>query len=432
MMRDTPVPLGSEEQQLATAVLLSLGGFIAQLAALWELADVTEDEVRPRDGDGAAAQFRAATEASLARLSPADRVHVAAAGAEWIEAMLQLSQNEIGIAFGYPHGGAAASAVAERAQAALADLLSAYPDLPSASTFTLGFLDAFTRVPRVDVMYESIVIGAVSALHVQLRSLTVTVDHDRLPLLSDEQVSSRVERLLRGGIPRWRGWLREGLGCDISIAPGDLARASEILARRNLFVHHGGVVSSRYRSAIPDAPPIGTRLIADAAYAREALATLALLGTQIAVTAWGAYRPTFRSSTELLALFLTQHYAVPVRAWPLVGAVARWLTDGASNVSQREFARVLAALAAKRRGDAGGVHELCDLWIPAQPDLALVRQVLLGEMDAAFESATQMLDNRTLTLFDLESWPALEDLRAQPKWESLRTAAERAGRPNGV
>jgi hypothetical protein len=32
MMRDTPVPLGSEEQQLATAVLLSLGGFIAQLA----------------------------------------------------------------------------------------------------------------------------------------------------------------------------------------------------------------------------------------------------------------------------------------------------------------------------------------------------------------------------------------------------------------
>jgi hypothetical protein len=397
-----------------------LGGFITQVAALWELADICEVSVRPRDDRGAEDLVREATEGSMAGLDSEAQVRIGHAGAEWIAAMEELPAAELGVAFGQAHGTEDASAAAARAESALQRLLATYPDVAHAGTFLLGFLDAFTAVSRVDVMYESIATAAVSAFHVQLRAIVLTVEHERRPEVGEADLSAIVDGLINGGLPRWRRWLHDRLGADYPSAPDETSRLSEVFLRRNLFVHSGGVVSARYASGVKDAPRLGTRLSADATYTREALGGLLVSGVKLAVTAWSAFRPAFASNAQVLAIFLTQRYLLRVRAWPAVRGVGTWLLGAALEPAQRDFARVLAALSAKRMGDDAQVWELCKPWDPAQPDLLLVRLVLLGRIDEAFETAKRLRDAGALTTFDLDTWPALEDLRADPRWEQLR------------
>lgn len=421
-MRNAHVPLGSADQQLATAVLLSLGGFIAQVAALWELADICEESVRPRDDRSAEELVREATEGSMAGLDNEAQLRIGHAGAEWIAAMEELPAAELGVAFGQAHGTEDASAAAARAQGALERLLGAYPDIAHAGTFLLGFLDAFTAVSRVDAMYESIVTAAVSAFHAHLRAIVLTVEHERQPEVGEADLSGMVDGLINGGLPRWRRWLHDTVGADFPSDSEEISRLSEVFLRRNLFVHSGGVVSARYASGVRDAPRLGTRLSADATYTREALRGLLVSGVKLAVTAWSAFRPPFASNAQVLAIFLTQRYLLRVRAWPAVLGVGTWLLGASLEPAQRDFARVLAALSAKRTGDDAQVRALCEPWDPAQPDLVLVRQVLLGQIDEAFETARRLREAGALTTYDLDTWPALEDLRADPRWEQLRRA----------
>lgn len=147
----------------------------------------------------------------------------------------------------------------------------------------------------------------------------------------------------------------------------------------------------------------------------------------MAVLAWGAFKPTFATNAALLAAFLTQRYLLPVRAWPLTRGIARWLMTTATDAAQRDFARVLAALSAKRRGDEAEVRALCEGWDPATPDLVLIRHVLLGQMDDAFENARQQLAAGLLTGYELDTSPGLADLRDDPRWSELRTSAEQRG-----
>jgi hypothetical protein len=429
-MRNGHVPLGSVDQQVATAVLVSMGGFVAQVAALWELADICEESVRPRDAHGVEDMLREATEGSMAGLGTDVRLRVAQAGAEWIEAMQALPQDDFGVAFGMPHGTAEASVATERAQTGLEGLLSAYPDIAHAGTFVLGFLDALTAVSRVDVMYESIVTAAVSAFHAQLRAILLAVEHDRQPELDEAALSSIVDGLINGGGPKWRHWLHAVLGAGYTGEPEEVTLVSEVFARRNVFVHHGGVVSARYARAVPGAPRLGTRLTADATYTRQALGALVLMGVKVAVLAWSAFRPTFASSAQLLAMFLTQRYLLRVRAWPAVHDVAAWLLETAIEPSQRDFARVIAALSAKRMGNGAEVRSLCESLDVTQPDMALAREVLLDHLDEAFVIARRLLEAGALTTYDLDTWPVLDEMRADPRWGQLRPPDREADQPD--
>lgn len=419
-MRNTYAPLGSEYQQLATSVLLSLGGFIEQIGALWELVGICEESVRPHDEKTVDEILREATEGSLAGLDDDVRLRVGEAGLTWIGAVQELPQSAIGVAFGLPHGNEQASGAMARAQTALERLISAYPDLPHVATFLLGHLDAFTTVSRAEVMYESIVTAGVSAFHAQLRALVLTVEHDRRPDLSEAELAGMVDGIVSRGLPSWRGWLAKAVHGDLKADEAELAQASEVLLRRNLFVHNGGVVTHRYARAVPDAPALGRRLSADAAYARDALRLLLSVGLRFAVTAWAAFRPDFRSGAEVLALFLTQRCLLRVRAWAAIRPVAQWLMEAAADAGHRDVARVLAALCAKRLGDDADLRALCEAWDPAQPDLALIRLVLLGEIDAALGAAMRLLAAGQLTTYDLETWPALDDLRADSRFAALR------------
>lgn len=241
-----------------------MSGFIGQVAALWELADVCEESVRPRENEGVDALMRDATEESLSGLADDVKSRIGQAGMDWIAAMQDLPQDQIGIAFGLPHGSAQASAAAERAERALSRLLDAYPDIGHAATFLLGFLDAITAVSRVEVMYESIVTASVSALHTQLRAILVTVEHERRPQLGEEALLGIVEGVVNGGLPKWEGWLRETFGTSLPGTADERVRISEVFQQRNLFVHHGGAVSTRYAGGVASAPPIGSRVSADA------------------------------------------------------------------------------------------------------------------------------------------------------------------------
>jgi hypothetical protein len=419
-MRNTYVALGSEYQQLASAALLSFGGFIEQIGALWELVGICEESVRPHDEKTVDEILREATEESLAGLDDDVRLRVGEAGHEWIDAVQELQQSEIGVAFGLSHGDEHASHVMARAQSALERLISAYPDLPHAATFLLGQLDAFTTVSRAAVMYESIVMAGVSAFHAQLRALVLTVEHDRRHDLSEAELAGVVDGIVSRGLPRWRAWLADTVHADLKADDAEVAQASEVFLRRNLFVHSGGVVTHRYACAVPDSLPVGRRLSADAAYAHDALRVLLSVGLRFAVTTWAAFRPDFRSGAELLTLFLTQRYLLRVRAWAAIRPVAKWLVEAAVDAQQRDVARVLAALCAKRLGDHVDLHALCGAWDPPQPDLALVRQVLLGEIDAALHGAMRLLAAGQLTRYDLDTWPALDDLRADSRFAALR------------
>lgn len=191
------------------------------------------------------------------------------------------------------------------------------------------------------------------------------MEHERRPDVGEADLSGTVDGLINGGLPRWHRWLHDTVGADFPSDPAETSRLSEVFLRRNLFVHSGGRVSARYASGVPDALRLGTRLSADASYAREALRGLLVSGVKLAVTAWSAFRPAFASNAQVLAIFLTQRYLLRVLAWPAVLSVATWLLGAAVEPAQRDFARVLAGLSAKRMGDDALVRALCEPWDPA-------------------------------------------------------------------
>lgn len=416
---DARVPLGAGPQLLAATFLNNVNTFVAEITTLHELVATTRAQLEPQDRIRFDERVQELTAGSVDGLLNGDKVRVAQAARAWFESMQALPQEGVGLAFGIPVGSEHATAVAMRAEAAFQALIAAFPDAEHAGRFVLGFADALSAVPRADVMYASLVVAGVSSFRTLLRGIALEVGHRDDPALGEPELIARLERLIeRRGLPDWDLWFGTKIGVTVGAAISDDAKFREIFSRRDVIVHHGGLVSRRYLSAWPGTA-LGKRLLTDAAYAEGALDHLLTAGLVFLSAAWSAIAEPLGEPSQQMLNYNLLKYVVPVGRWQVVHDVSTWLVTQARSESIRAVAVIHAALASKRAGHSVEAHAALRDWRTPSPDVELARLSLLDQLDEAFRLANELLRSGTITRRDLETWPALAELRADPRFHGV-------------
>ena len=105
----------------------------------------------------------------------------------------------------------------------------------------------------------TVAIGLIQPTVAQLLLLVMRAEQDAVgDQMSRSQLDEAVSRQLLRGPDSWREQLRDRFNVsllDRAIEWDVLSRAWE---QRNLFVHRGGLIDSRFRDRFPDAPVVGT------------------------------------------------------------------------------------------------------------------------------------------------------------------------------
>lgn len=422
-MNDAPVPLGSGPQLLVAQFLNNLNTFMAEVTTLHELVSIAHAQLEPQDQARFDERVQAFTAGSIDGLPEDVKVRVGQAGAAWFESLRRLPQEDIGFAFGIPVGSQRATAATRQAEEAFNQLIEAFPDTERAGRFVLGFSDVLIAVPRAEVLYASIVVAGVSLLRALLRGIALEIAHRAEPEVREPDLLAQLERLIeKKGLPEWDAWFGERIGATVGAVIPDQVALGEVLSRRNVIVHHGGLVSHRYAAAHPN-PGLGKRLLTDAAYVERALDLLLRAGAIFACAAWPAIDETLREPSQMMLNYNLMKYVMPVGRWRLVQEASTWLLGQNAGETTLALAFIHVALANKRLGRADEAQTALRSWTAPRADFELARLCLLDRLDEAFALAAELLEQGAISRRDLETWPVLAELRADlryPTWSEGR------------
>ncbi len=243
---------------------------------------------------------------------------------------------------------------------------------------------------------------------------------------ADALIALRVSSLMFGGLDDWAAWFKKNEGDELSELAMDWSRVVEAFQRRHVVIHNGGLVSRQYVARVrgTDAK-LGERLVIDQEYLASVFDELDVLGTLIAVRAWGKWTPAERE--ESAGTLLQRSYELMLgKHW----AAAASLCDGASSFScsaaQKEALRVNGWNSEAEMYGPERVEVGVQAWdVSALANrFKLAKLVLLGLLEEATILADKLLERNELDRGELAEWPVLRRLREHRAEKSSPTTPQ--------
>lgn len=256
-------------------------------------------------------------------------------------------------------------------------------------------------------------------------SLKQIASYDSLEDVQDAAIAYRVYQLLQGSLEDWSKWLDQGshLGIklkNLAISYDDL---QEIIQRRHVIVHNGGVVSAQYLEKISTAEGlcVGEPLQVTDGYLENALDHLDSLGNLIGVGVWAKDRPDAEKEAVSVLVNRMEELLFAGR-WLALRQVSSFGKKIAPLDVHQQIFKVNEWLAIKRlEGLDSIIEEIRDDWDTSAlgSHFQLVQLALLDEADAFYEHAPEVYKGGGIQAEQLNSWPIFEEIRADSRFAKL-------------
>jgi hypothetical protein len=308
-----------------------------------------------------------------------------------------------------------------------------------------SFLDGIARAmagpSRIAIVYNSLLIMAVSAFEVLISGLLARYfitfpdalntekkefslddvqgfksEEDAIDLL----LSRRISGVMYGGLDEWRKWFESYAQLNLSDLAIDWESTREIFQRRHIVTHSGGLVSAEYLAKVKVAglPMLGSRLAVDESYLHAALDQLDALGTALGVRVWSLWFPDQRNDSAS-ALLQRTYQTMLLGRWPVTEKLAG--TSIRCEEQLRYSIRCNGWLSVAERSGYEAIREEVSQWDASALSgrFKLVRLVLLQDLDAALALVPALLAAEEIHRGELREWPILRTLREHPGYESV-------------
>ncbi|MGH3852430.1 MAG: hypothetical protein ACRDR6_02815 [Pseudonocardiaceae bacterium] len=145
--------------------------------------------------------------------------------------------------------------------------------IPGFASVFLAYADAVQRRPRQPLMLRALLGAVCSRLEV---SVARALRRDLLTQgeyagLNDASLEDALQRLMRGGLSKWRSTLQNRFNLDVAAASADWSNVEELFERRHVLIHRDPLVDHRYRAKVSGAPALSTPLTVNSDYLRQAV-----------------------------------------------------------------------------------------------------------------------------------------------------------------
>lgn len=149
------------------------------------------------------------------------------------------------------------------ARASLDDAKAVLGEVPTDDLALVSYLmqysQAVDRRPLLPTMQRALLITAVASAETMLIGVLRRIRYDRGgaarwgPLCNTPELDKEIRRRTRGSIEDWVPNELTALGVDLPTAWCDWPTVTEVLARRNVPVHHAGLADEKYAKRVPGA-----------------------------------------------------------------------------------------------------------------------------------------------------------------------------------
>lgn len=225
----------------------------------------------------------------------------------------------------------------------------------------------------------------------------------------------QVNKIMYGGLEEWAAWFEKRCNFDLPALALDWDHLLEAFQRRHVIMHNGGLVSRAYLAKVKfhDEPPkVGQRLPVDAEYLHNALDELEVLGTLLAVMAWGSWHRDERDRSAG-ALLQRSYDLMLAGRWKAVEKLTQVGNRLKCSAATKEPIKVNGWIS---RLELYGPQAIRDEVLEWDVSVAvgrfrLAKLVLLDQLDEASTLAARLLRNNELTRGQLKEWPLLRRLR---------------------
>jgi hypothetical protein len=238
----------------------------------------------------------------------------------------------------------------------------------------------------------------------------------------EASVANRVESLLRGSLEDWEAWLDKALHLKVENLAIDHDELREVFQRRHVIVHNAGRASRRYIKLAPggDHVQLDSDLPVTDDYLETALDGLETLGNLLSAGAWSKALPHQEEAAlselhdEIFDLMVEGRW----RAVEKLSSVGELLD---CSDSLKLVFRANRLLAMKRIQGTEVMRAKLNEWDTSAlaPAFKLVAAALDDDFDRAFEIAEDLAGTPFLSQTALTTWPVLEEMRLDPRFEAL-------------
>ncbi|HET8955175.1 MAG TPA: hypothetical protein VFN18_05905 [Solirubrobacterales bacterium] len=283
--------------------------------------------------------------------------------------------------------------------------------------------------------FEALV-GNLAARHFELRpktlgkepkfSLEKLSEFDSVEEILDSAIAFRVFQLLQERLADWVKWFDSdsGLGIKLKNLAIDYQRLEELIQRRHIIVHNGGVVSSQYleRVHFDSAPPqLGEALPIDEPYLRDALEQLDAVGSLLGIGVWSKDHPE-QEAEAVSVLSNRQEELLFEDRWLVLRKICSVAKHVASFDRQAQVFQVNEWLAVKNLEGLDAIRaDIEASWdtTALEPQFGLVKHALLDQNDEFFRLAPTLLESGGIQQEQLRTWPVFADLRDDRRFAAL-------------
>ena len=241
-------------------------------------------------------------------------------------------------------------------------------------------------------------------------------------------VADRIDKLLRGSVSDWQEFFQSRMKIDMKLIVPEWAQWNEYFQRRHIVVHAGGHVTQPYLSKLDwealapymTKPSLGDKLDIDDAYLENAINAFEITGLLLCQEVWRKLVPGDEEArySSLTGLLDTVYQRLLSRHWYVAEKLATWgEKDGEASEGSILTCKFNRWLCIKRQGR----------WTEAEEEVkafdcsvinrrfALARASLLEQADEFFEILPKALGGEDVTINNLEEWPILNEMRADPR-----------------
>lgn len=240
---------------------------------------------------------------------------------------------------------------------------------------------------------------------------------------AESLIETRAESIIRGNFDDWQRWFRrQRLDIDLARIPPGASTIREIIQRRHLFVHRGGLVSQEYirQTGMMDLR-VGAMIPTSPEYVADALDSLLVFGIVLGANIWTRLQPALSEGVGQIANLLTFDELVLRRRWPFVRAACAALKELDIGSEARAVAQVNEWLSIRELEGVASMREEIMDWDPPvdRTSLRLAKAVLSEQADVAFDVIRVGLREGTMRASIIRFWPLLDPLRSDPRWGEL-------------
>lgn len=236
--------------------------------------------------------------------------------------------------------------------------------------------------------------------------------------LRETMVQEYLDSHMRKSAKQWLKVFSEVFKCKGFPAAEDYATA-EVFQRRNIIVHHAGLVSRTYLNELKDFEHdahLGQHLAVDLEYVQLASDSLGAVAHEIVLEAMHSASKTAadrewvaREAAEMTFVLLQLDRNAVLETYSDATELHRIKDD-----FPREQTRVNGWIAKRRLDKIDSVRKRIESWdVRAKdPSFKLAKAALLGDVEGSVSLASRLVDADELSVSALASWPLFENIRA--------------------